>query len=412
MGPALQKRILSIFQYALKPGGYLFLGNSESVSALPDAFTAEDAKHRIFTRKPAAALHRFDSPFSGFQEQGGTLPKSTPAGGLALDFRKDAERTLIERYLPPSLIVDPDLQIIQFQGDTGPYVAPATGQPSFHLLKMVRPEFVVDLRTAIHKAKKEGVTVHSDIGIKRHGKSQIIRVEVAPVKRRNSKKCDFLVVFKELESAGPAAKSSRTPQQQKAENERSAGLQRELVSTREYLRNLIAEHETAQEEMKAANEEVLSSNEELQSTNEELETAKEELQSSNEELATLNQELQNRNAELSLTTNDLNNVLVGVEIPVLVLDLSLRIRRFTPGAGALLNLIETDIGRPFSHIASNLDVTDWDRLFSEVTERQRTAAREVRDRSGRWYSLRLRPYKTGDNNVEGVIVVSVRHRCE
>lgn len=148
-----------------------------------------------------------------------------------------------------------------------------------------------------------------------------------------------------------------------------------------------------------------SSNEELQSTNEELETAKEELQSSNEELITLNEELRHRNAELSILSSDLNNLLVGVHIPVVLLDGSLHIRRFTPVAGKLLNLIESDVGRPFSDIASTLNVPDLDAWFAEVTDQVRPMEREVRDRSGYWYSLRLRPYRTSDNKIDGVIVI-------
>jgi two-component system CheB/CheR fusion protein len=178
-----------------------------------------------------------------------------------------------------------------------------------------------------------------------------------------------------------------------------------LAATREYLGSLIADHETAQEEMKAAHEEILSSSEELQSTNEELETAKEELQSSNEELLTLNEELLHRNVDLSVLTNDLNNVLVGVDIPVVVLDGSLHIRRFTPMAGRLLNIIETDVGRPFSDVASALEVSDWDALFAEVTSQVRSLEREVKDKTGRWLSLRIRPYRTSDNKIDGVIVI-------
>ena len=157
--------------------------------------------------------------------------------------------------------------------------------------------------------------------------------------------------------------------------------------------------------MKAANEEILSSNEELQSTNEELETAKEELQSSNEELVTLNDELQHRNAELNVLTHDLSNLLVGVDVPVLVLDGDLRVRRFTPTAGALMNLIAGDVGRPFSNIASTLDVTDWNVLLHEVTEHGRVVEREVADRAGHRFSMRIRPYKTDGNKIEGVLLV-------
>ncbi len=205
-----------------------------------------------------------------------------------------------------------------------------------------------------------------------------------------------------LEPLNPQAGAAAGKKQVRVRAER---LERELASTREHLRAMISEHDTAQEEMKAANEEILSSNEELQSTNEELETAKEELQSTNEELITLNDELQHRNSELSVLSHDLSNLLVGVDIPVLVLDADLCVRRFTPMAGTLLNLIPGDVGRPFSNIASSLEVSDWKELFSEVTTHGRLIEREVSDRKDHRYSLRVRPYKTSDNRIEGVLVV-------
>jgi two-component system CheB/CheR fusion protein len=403
MGPALQKRALSVFQYALKPGGFLFLGNSESVSDFSDAFAADDRKHRIFLRKPAAAAFReFNLAAGQLREPNAALPK-IPAPGAGADFRKEAEALLLAHYAPPALIVDPNLHIVHFQGDVSPYLAPATGQPSFHLLKMVRPEFVVDLRTAIYKARKEGVPVRNGaVRFEHQGKPAAVHLEVRPL--GEGRKQDLLVVFQKVEPPAPPASPATGNKQV---SERTRNLQRELTSTREHLRSLIAEHETAQEEMKTANEEILSSNEELQSTNEELETAKEELQSSNEELITLNDELQHRNTELNVLTHDLSNLLTGVDIPVLVLDADLRVRRFTPVAGKLLNLIPGDVGRPFSHIASSLDVTDWKDLFAEVTDRGQSIEREVSDRNGHRYSLRVRPYTTGNNSIEGVLVVIV-----
>lgn len=408
MGPALQKRVLSVFQYALKPGGFLFLGTSESISDYSDAFTAADQKHRIFLRKLSVATFReFPTAGADVREPGAATPK-TSAPSAAIDFRKVAESVLLENYAPPALIVDPDLHIVHFQGDTSPYLAPATGQPSFHVLKMVRPEFVVDLRTAIDEARREGVAIHRDnVQFEHQGHAAAVRLEVRPIRKRNGKKPDLLVVFQKVERASRSEgrESGGVAAGKKQGAQKAERLERELAATREHLRSLVAEHETAQEEMKAANEEILSSNEELQSTNEELETAKEELQSSNEELITLNEESQHRNAELSVLMHDLNNLLVGVDIPVLVLDAELRVRRFTPVAGTLLNLIPTDAGRPFSNIASSLNVADWNELFSEVTGQGRFVEREVRHRSGHRYSLRVRPYKTGDNTIEGVLVV-------
>ena len=408
MGSALQKRVLSVFQYALKPGGFLFLGKSESVSEYSSAFSAEDQQHRIFSRKLSAAPFReLGTTGNNLAIPGASTPK-TAIASAPVDFRKIAEATLLDHYAPPALIVDPELHIVHFQGDTTPYLSTATGQPSFHLLKIVRPEFVVDLRTAIYKARKEGIPVHKDnVSFQYQGRPAAVRLEVRPIPRNNGKKPDLLVVFKNVEPTSPGkhqtaggAAASKKHSVHKLEK-----LERELAATREHLRALIAEHETAQEEMKAANEEILSSNEELQSTNEELETAKEELQSSNEELITLNDELRDRNAELSLLMHDLSNLLVGVDIPVLVLDAELRVRRFTPVAGTLLNLIPGDVGRPFSDIASSLNVTDWKELLSEVTGQGRLIEREVSNRNGHRYSLRVRPYKTGDNKIEGVLVV-------
>ena len=406
MGPALQKRSLSTFQYALKPGGFLVLGNSESVSDYSEAFTASDAKNRIFLRKVSSATFRDTAPATGnFRDPAAAPLRLQPP--TPLDFRKEAEAALLENYAPPALVVDQDLRIVHFQGDTSTYLAPATGQPSFHLLKMVRPEFVVDLRTAISRARKEGVAINREsVQFDDRGHPAAVSLEVRPLPKRQGKKQDLLVVFQKAQIAPPEGwPAGRTAAGAKKATERAVRLERELGTTRDHLRTMIAEHESAQEEMKAANEEILSSNEELQSTNEELETAKEELQSSNEELVTLNDELQHRNAELNVLTHDLTNLLVGVDIPVLVLDADLRVRRFTPMAGTLMNLISGDVGRPFSNIASTLDVTDWKELFQEVTVQGRLVEREVTDRDGHRYSMRVRPYRTDDNRIDGLLVV-------
>lgn len=409
-GPPLQKRVLAIFQYALKPGGFLFLGTSESVSDYSEAFTVADRKHRIFVRKLAVAPFR---EFTGSAVRSPAPETAAPrnsAQDSAIDFRKEAEGSLLAHYAPPALIVDSDLHIRHIQGDTSPYVALASGPPSFHLLKMVRPEFMVDLRTAIDEAKRRGVAAHKDrVEFEHQGESAAVRLEVRPLGKRNGKQ-DLLVVFQKLQAASPRASSlqpgrSGAGSGKKHSAEKTEKIERELAAAREHLRALVAEQESSQEEMKVAHEEILSSNEELQSTNEELETAKEELQSSNEELITLNHELQHQNSELAVLTHDLNNLLVGVDIPVLVLDAELRVRRFTPVAGALLNLIPADVGRPFSNIASNLAVSDWPALFSEVIGQGRLIEREVSDRSGHRYSLRMRPYKTSDNRIEGVLLV-------
>ncbi len=361
----------------------------------------EDHTHKIFSRKEGAPLaSRFDW-LSGEQKEHRTgQPKIALAAPL-MDHQKEAERILLHRYVPPALVVDSDLRVVHFQGDTSPYLALSTGPPAYHLFKIIRPEFVVEIRSAISQAKRQGTMVSTDVIPYPHkGHPGNVRIDVSLLHKNAAQKPDFLIVFKETEHAHAPAERKRTQKELPASR-----LEKELVSAREYMRTLIAEHEAAQEEMKAASEEALSSNEELQSTNEELETAKEELQSSNEELITLNEELRHRNSELSVLTNDLNNLLVGVQISVLVLDGSLHIRRFTPVAGKLLNLLESDVGRPFSDIASTFQMPDWEKWVGEVTDQVRPIEREVKDRNGYWYLLRLRPYRTGDNKIDGVIVV-------
>lgn len=404
MGPALQKRTLSIFQYALRPGGFLFLGKSESLSAFSDVFAPKDEKHRIFLRRPLPPGGRRLDSISGHIEGPSAVVRKTIAAAPAFDYSKEAERLLLNRYAPPALIIDANLHIVHFQGDTSPFLAPSPGQPSFHVLRIIRPEFVVDLRAALQKARKEGVTVRgSDIRFEHNGEVRTVRLEVTPIKERTGKEYRFLAVFQKVPEAVPEG-LGRPAAARGPGKAASAKLERELAAAREYLRSLIADHEAAEEEMTASNEEILSSNEELQSTNEELETAKEELQSTNEELATTNEELRHRNAELGILNDDLGNLLTGVNIPIVILDSGLRIRRFTPMAEKMLNLIATDVGRPFSHISSNLKVADLDELLSDVLGNLRTVEQEVQDRDGRWYTLRIRPYKTGDNKISGALL--------
>jgi two-component system CheB/CheR fusion protein len=186
-----------------------------------------------------------------------------------------------------------------------------------------------------------------------------------------------------------------------------ARVRQELAATREYLQSVIEQQEAANEELQSANEEVQSANEELQSINEELETSKEEVQSTNEELATINDELQDRNAELGQTNNDLINLLSSVHIAIVMLGSNLRIRLYTPMAEKLLNIIPTDIGRPITDIKSNLDIPDLDRLISEVVEMVEPREREIRDRNGHWYLVRIRPYRTIENVIEGAVIVFV-----
>lgn len=406
--PVLQKKVLEFFHYALRPTGFLILGKSEGTSAAADLFSHEDRKANVYSKRPAPAQAVTEFPAAS--------GKAIPAFPLrsrqvpSFDLRKEAERIILDRYAPCGLIVDANLHVLSFQGDTSPFLRPATGGASFDLLKLLRPELILETRTAILEAKKEGATSHrKGIPYKRNGQVYRTDLEVVPIHGRTPKQADFLLLFQNPRPEEPAKRQpvSGPKTGKKAEASEADQLKQQLASMQDNMRALMEDQEAAAEELQAANEEVLSSNEELQSTNEELQTAKEELQSSNEELTTLNEELQNRNVELTQTASDLNSLLNAIEIPIVMLGNDRCIRRFTTVGEKLLNLIPSDIGRPISQIHSNLDNTNLDQMAGEVLEHNVSVEREVQDQKGHWYALRMRPYQTAEGDILGILVVLV-----
>ena len=409
MDAPLQKKLLGIFHYALKPAGFLMLGGSESISGSPDLFEILDQKNKIYSRKfsdlhPAFALTAMDDR---------ALPASlkSAAPEARFDVQKEADRMVLGRYGPPGLIVTESLQVLHFRGQCSPYPSPSPGTASLSLVKMVRPELVVDLRNALHRAKTQNGPVRKEgIALKRNGSLRIVNLEVLPIRGPDASDRQFLVLFEDhpVRRTGPAAKrAGAPPKPSKKQQSEIAILRRELRTTKEYLHSVVEDQEAINEELKSANEEALSSNEELQSTNEELETAKEELQSTNEELVTVNEQMQNRNAELGQLSGDLTNVLGGVNIPILMLDNQRRVRSFTPPAEKLLNLRAADVGRPVHDLRLKLEIPNLDQLISNVMDTITVHEQEVRDARGQWYSLRVRPYKTLDNRIDGVMLIFI-----
>lgn len=397
MSAALQERVLSFFHYALKPAGFLLLGKSEALGSSAHLFIEEESKCKIYSRNPAVAARSALAPAD--HAKAPARAATAESTGAAFDLEKAVERIIWQRYAPAALVVDAGLQVLHFEGNAGPYLAPARGAATLHVLKLVREELALDLRTALHRAKKEETPVRREgIRFPQDGGSKTVNLEVIPVKGRHARGADFLILIEEVPARGAAEP------REAGEEDELVHLRQELASTREHLQSIIESQEATNEALTVEHEEVLSANEELQSTNEELETAKEELQSSNEELTTLNEELQNRNAELGQLTNDLSNLLVGVSIPVIIVGGDRRIRRFTPAAEPLLNLIPTDVGRPISDIRPDIDVPDLDSLISEVSGQGSLVEREVQGRDGHWYSLRMRPYKTAENKIDGVLM--------
>jgi len=407
MEPVLQKRVMSILHYALKPSGFLMLGKSESISGFSELFTPVGRKRKIYSKKSSASRPALDMPALHPKLAGAETPETDTLARF--DPQKEADRIVMNHYAPAGLVANSDLQILNFRGNVAPYLSPSPGQASLSLLRMVRPEFAVELRTAIHRAGKQDTPIRKEgILIKRNGSLNEVNLEVVPFKGQADERF-FLVLFQETQvpdSAEPEPPASKAKSRSSGQLE-AARLQRELQTTKAHLQSIIEEHEATNEELKSANEEVLSSNEELQSTNEELETAQEELQSSNEELVTINEQLQNRNQELSQLSDDWTNLLSGLNIPVVMLGKDRRIRRFTAPAEKLLNLLPTDIGRLMHHIRPNVKIPDMDALLAEVMEKVSPKELEIQDREDRWYSLRLRPYRTADNRIDGVLMIFV-----
>jgi two-component system CheB/CheR fusion protein len=279
---------------------------------------------------------------------------------------------------------------------------------SLDLFRMLREGLLAEVRAAVNQAKTDNTAVARDgLRITEGGASRAVRVEVVPFKVPPSGIRFFLVLFQDAEPHGRAPVSAIPEAPPAPADQKVLQLQQEIGALREYLQSVIEEQESTNEELKSANEEILSANEELQSTNEELQTAKEEAQSANEELATVNEELRHRNVELARVNNDLVNVLSGIGIPIVLVNRDLRVRRFTPPAEKAFNLIPTDIGRPISDIKPNLRVDDLSKLIAKVIDSLTPFEGQVQDEPGHWYSLRVRPYVTLDNNIDGASIVLV-----
>ena len=411
---ALQKKIMQNFHYALNPDGALMLGTSETIGGFADLFALVDKKQKIYTKKTSAQRMNLDFTLRPeVTEERRPSRQPVEMGADEFDLQREADRIVLSKFAPVGVLINENLDILQFRGHTGPYLESASGAASFNVVNMARPGLMLELRAAIQAAKRENMTIRkTGLPIKYNGNTVVIDLEVIPIKPSPLAKAPyFLILFANAHSpiSPPAGKTRPKEKKTKFASRRSQDdqfrkLQEELTATRQYLEAIIEEREAANEELRSALEEIQSSNEELQSTNEELETAKEELQSTNEELTTVNEEVQNRNLELSLVNSDMLNLLANVGVPIVMLSSDGRIRRFTPRAEKLLNLIPSDIGRPFSDLQPNITIPNLPELIAEVTDHLVLKELELQNREGQWYDLQIRPYKTQDNRIEGVVM--------
>jgi two-component system CheB/CheR fusion protein len=415
----IQKQVIPVFHYALNPKGFLVLGSSETIGAFSDLFSPADRKFKIYSKKVAAS--RLPAGFRGLSPRLAVeIPNArrAPAGPRPDDVGKVSDQIILARYGLSGVVVNGDLEVVQFRGQTGRYIDPAPGTATFRVLKMVRADLLPDLRAAIAEARKNDAPSRKEsVSLARDGQSLAVSIEVIPIKAAATGG-HLLILFKETPAEAPAGKPAARSAPGRGRGKGRAGaekaeeevrqLREQLAVTRASLQTIIEEHEATDEEIRAANEEIQSGNEELQSTNEELETAKEELQATNEELSTLNDELETRNRELQRTADDLGNLLNSVEIPVVMLGADRCIRSATPAAQSVLNIRTTDIGRPIGELRLALDLPGLEETISDVIQNLRAKEQEVCSRdSDRRYSMRVRPYRTADNRIDGVVIALI-----
>ena len=416
MEGALQKKILPLFHYALNPDGFLFLGSSETIGDFGEFFTTVDRKWKIYQRKDAASVAPVLSRYSSHprDEAATTTNVLDIRGHGARSLRELTEKALLEHYAPAGVVVNRRGDILYIQGRTGKYLEPAPGEAGVNILRMAREGLKRDLVIALRKAFASFETVTCPrLRVRSNGGVTTINLTVRPLTEGRDVRLElFLVTF---EGLPPEATTKESPGPEDVgtgdvgySNEHVAKLERELRDKEEYIQAAIEELETSNEELKSMNEELQSANEELQSTNEELETSKEELQSVNEELSTVNAELQNKVEALSRVNNDMNNLLAGTGVGTIFVDHQLRIQRFTPAALQVINLIPSDVGRPVGHIVSNLVgynrlVEDMEAVLNDLIPREN----EVQTKEGVWLLMRIRPYRTLENVIEGVVITFV-----
>ena len=410
MGVELQKKLIPLFHYALVPEGGLFLGSSESVGDFVDLFAVVDRSFKLYQRKENVHAVFRPSPWPHLPFQS-TAPSPLHPGRGSADgrapLREIAERALLQYCSLAAVLVTERGDILYLHGRTGRYLEPSPGEAGLNVLKMARDGLRYPLTVTLHKAvSSRDKAAHSGLRVKTNGDYTTVNLTVQPlsVGPKAAEPTLYLVILEDAPAT--ASFSPEPPAAEVAENSaRFAELQQELRAKEEYLQSTIEELETTNEELKSSNEEMQSVNEELQSTNEELETSKEELQSVNEELATVNSELQIKVSDLSQANNDMNNLLAGTGIGTVFVNHHLCIQRFTPAATQVINLIHSDVGRPVGHIVDNL--IGYDRLVADVREVLDTLVPrevEVRTQGGTWFLMRIRPYRTLENVIEGAVI--------
>jgi two-component system CheB/CheR fusion protein len=426
-----QAKVFDIFHFALRPGGWLFLGSSESAEEAGALFGALDKKHRIYTRRSnhrtgvgfptgtATFSFAMQTPVNHAMTAGPLLPAVVP--GITGDGVTRVEPMLrsswaelhfhlIERVAPPSLVINREHEIVHLSKSVGRYLQFVGGEPSSDLLRTIHPGLRAELRAALFQVGKSAMPLQVDgLSLQLDG---LVRSLSLTIERADEIAPDYLLILFHEQSADSQNSSvplSRPPAGERPPPQASVlqNLEEELDQMKLRLRDTVDQYEASNEELKASNEELQAMNEELRSATEELETGREELQSINEEIITINQELKSKVEELSRSNSDLQNLMASTNIATIFLDRQLRIKRFTPSTTGLFNFIPSDVDRPLSDLTHKLDYPDIAADAAKVLDDLSLVEREVRDLDGRWFLSRLLPYRTTEDQIAGVVITCV-----
>ncbi|MFO7966331.1 MAG: CheR family methyltransferase [Archaeoglobaceae archaeon] len=411
MGQEPQKKLIPLFHYSLKHDGYLFLGTSESIDGFTDLFETVNRKMKLFKSKKITkklpegfswiAHPSQKAPGVDVRPNGMTAPKRDT------NIAEVVKNTLLEHHTPPSAIINKEGEILYIHGNTGKYLRPAEGEASLNIMSMARDGLEEALTIAVHKVVNQNIPVsYPNVKVKSNGETNTVNLEVKPVQRTKDTEDLIMVVFNDVTPPeGEEIKGSEEIITDK--DQRIKELEHELSSKEEYLQTIIEELQTSNEELQSTNEELQSSNEELQSTNEELETSQEELKSVNEELETVNQEHQETIEDLKNANSDIKNLLNSIKVGTILVDRELTIKRFTSTTKEALNLIESDIGRPIKDISTNLKDDNMIQDIREVLDSLIPKETEAQTENGNWFLVRVLPYHTINDVIEGVVVTFI-----
>ena len=395
-----QEQVMRSFHYSLCPDGLLLLGGSESVDGMPNLFAAVDKQARLFERRNLPAM----PPPVAAQAPRAPRQAAPPAARLNdVTSLGDLHRQLLAEFAPPSVVVNQEGEIVHLSRGIGRFLHFDVGEPSHHLLQVIHPDLRIDLRTALFTARHEQVAAEArHVRVALDGDVRLVDLVVQPIRTPDWAKGYHLVLVTDVGAAGEAGQPV-APDADELVRQVEADLQR----TREQLRGMVEQYETAVEEQKSANEELQATNEELRAATEELETSKEELQSVNEELTTLNLELRHKVDEVSQANNDLQNLIASTQIGTMFLDRQLRIKRYTPSVDGIFNLLPTDLDRPIGHVTHTLAYHGLADDAAEVLASPQGITREASNANGRWYLVQMLPYRRDDNQIDGVVLTFV-----